>query len=355
MKKIFYFILPISLLSVACSKPEKEQRTTVAPISVTISPVGSNALQTVQLSGTVESENSATISTRMMGYVEAVLVDVGDNVKKGQLLIRINSSELQAKKAQADAMISESSAALKSAQKDLERFTRLHDQKSATDKELEQMQLQFESIKAKNQAALQMRNEVQAMEQFTSIKAPYDGQITQKIIHVGDLANPGMPLMMMEQEGQLMIVTMVPEKNRLQTKEGTKATVEIVSSNLKFETTIKQISISSTQTGGQYIAKISIPAGFTKRVYPGMYATIKLNETQIAQKGLNVPIESLVKKDQLTGVYVYSNHKAYLRWLKLGEENATYAEVLTGLKASDTIILSSEQALSNGAVVTLNK
>lgn len=353
MKKILYFILPISLLTAACSKPDKEKRTTSAPISVSISSVGTNAIQTIELSGTVESENSTTLSTRMMGYVEAVLVDVGDNVKKGQLLIRINSSELQAKKAQVDAMISESSAALKSVQKDLERFTRLHDQKSATDKELEQMQLQFESIKAKHQAALQMRNEVQAMEQFTSIKAPYDGQITQKIIHVGDLANPGMPLMKMEQEGQLMIVTMVPDKNRSQIKEGTKATVEIVSSNLKFETTIKQISLSSIQSAGQYIAKLTIPAGFTKNVYPGMYATIKLNDIERIQTGLNIPTASLVKKDQLTGVYVYSNHKAFLRWLKIGEENASTTEVLTGLKPTDTIVVSSDNALSNGAVVTI--
>lgn len=353
MKKILYFILPISLLTAACSKPDKEKRTTSAPISVTVSSVGTNAIHTIQLSGTVESKNSTTLSTRMMGYVEAVLVDVGDNVKKGQLLIRINSSELQAKKAQVDAMISESSAAFKSVQKDLERFTRLHDQKSATDKELEQMQLQFESIKAKRQAALQMRNEVQAMEQFISIKAPYDGQITQKIIHVGDLANPGMPLMKMEQEGQLMIVTMVPDKNRSQINEGTKATVEIVSSNLKFETTIKQISLSSTQSAGQYIAKLTIPAVFTKNVYPGMYATIKLNDIERIQTGLNIPTASLVKKDQLTGVYVYSNHKAFLRWLKVGEENASTTEVLTGLKPTDTIVLSSDNALSNGAVVTI--
>ncbi|WP_018344333.1 efflux RND transporter periplasmic adaptor subunit [Cytophaga aurantiaca] len=353
MKKIFYLALSLSILFASCHSPESPQATNVTAVPVTISTVISNSQHVLSLSGKVESTNSATISTRMMGYVEQVLVDVGDNVKKGQLLVRINSAELTAKKAQVDAMIAETSAALKSAQKDVDRFTRLHDQKSATDKEYEQVMLQFESIKAKNEAAIQMRNEVEAMQQFTSIKAPYDGQITQKITHVGDLANPGMPLLMMEQQGALSIVTMIPEKNRMSVKEGTKALIEIISTHQTFETEIENVSLSSTNSGGQYIAKLSIPAAFSKSVFPGMYSIITLNNAETAEAGLFVPTKCIIQKDQLAGVYVYSNHKAYLRWLKIGEEKEEYTEVLTGVKVNDTIILSSEAPLLNGSIVQI--
>lgn len=353
MKKIFYLALPISFFAASCQEPSKVHTTSVEAIPVTISTVRSNDQHTLQLSGKVESTNAAAISTRMMGYVEAVFVEVGDNVKKGQLLVRINSADLAAKQAQADAMIAESSAALKSAKKDLDRFARLHEQKSATDKEYEQVQLQYESIKAKNEAAIQMRNEVQAMQQYTSIKAPFDGQVTQKMTHVGDLANPGMPLLMMEQQGELSIVMFVPEKNRMQVKEGTKAKVEIASTHQIFETVIEHISLSSTHSGGQYLAKLAIPKSLVKQILPGMYATIKLHDAANTQAGLFVPSQGIIKKDQLTGVYVYSNQKSYLRWLKVGEDNNGFTEVLTGLKAMDTIILSSEKALVNGAAVRI--
>jgi RND family efflux transporter MFP subunit len=355
MKKIFYLALPLGIFAISCKSPTNEQAVSTPTIPVTITTVTSSNQHTLKLSGKVESSTIATISTRMMGYVEAVLVDVGDNVKRDQLLVRINSADLKAKQAQADAMIAESSAALKNAQKDVDRFTRLHDQKSATDKEYEQVLLQYESIKAKNEAAIQMRNEVLAMQQYTSIKAPFDGQITQKITHVGDLANPGMPLLMMEQQGVLTIVTMIPEKNRTVVKEGTKASVEIASANQLFETSIEHISLSSTNSGGQYVAKLAIPAAISKSIFPGMYATITFNnaEATAAATGMYVPTKSIIKKDQLSGVYVYANNKAYLRWLKVGNENNEYTEVLTGLKARDTIILSSETALSNGSIVTI--
>jgi len=353
MKKIFYLALPLSIVFASCHSSEKAQSTNTVSIPVTISTVRSNSQHVLSLSGKVESTNSATISTPMMGYVEQVLVDVGDNVKKGQLLVRINSAELTAKQAQVDSMIAESNAALKSAQKDVDRFTRLHDQKSATDKEYEQVMLQFTSIKAKNEAAIQMRNEVASMQQYTSIKAPYDGQITQKIIHVGDLANPGMPLLMMEQQGVLSIVTMIPEKNRMSVKEGTKAKVEIISTHQTFETAIENVSLSSTNSGGQYIAKLSIPVAFSKSVFSGMYTTITLNNAETLEAGLFVPTKSIIKKDQLEGVYVYSNQKAYLRWLKIGEEKEEYTEVLTGIKVNDTIILSSEAPLLNGSIVKI--
>lgn len=353
MKKLLYLVMPVSLWAASCQSSSQKNNTTIEKIPVAISTVQSRSAHALQLSGKVESSNAATISTRVMGYVEAVLVEVGDNVKKGQLLVRINSADLTAKQAQADAMIAESSAALKSAKKDLDRFERLHQQKSATDKEYEQMQLQYESVKAKNEAALQMRNEVLAMQQYTALKAPFDGQITQKIAHAGDLANPGMPLLMMEQQGELLVVMLVPEQNRMFVKEGTKATVTITSIHQSFETVIGHISMSAAHSGGQYLAKLAIPEAIAKQMLPGMYATIDIQDGGTAQAGLFVPVQSIVRKDQLTGVYVYSNGKAYLRWLKTGAEGNGYMEVLTGLKASDTIILSSEKTIMNGSAVRI--
>ena len=77
----------------------------------------------------------------MMGFVRKIYVKQGDRVKQGQLLIAINSDDLNAKKAQAQAMITEAEAAAKNAKRDYERFQKLHTQKSVSDKELENVAL----------------------------------------------------------------------------------------------------------------------------------------------------------------------------------------------------------------------
>ena len=74
----------------------------------------------LSVSGKIQASNSADLSTRMMGYVNKVHVNVGDKVRKGQLLVSINNNDLQAKRAQVNAGITEATAAFNNAQKRLQ-------------------------------------------------------------------------------------------------------------------------------------------------------------------------------------------------------------------------------------------
>ena len=87
-------------------------------VSVTVStPSGNDAAGSITASGQVEAVQTANISTRVMGYITAITVKTGDAVKAGQLLVRINSTDIQAKRAQADALITQAQAAVESAKK----------------------------------------------------------------------------------------------------------------------------------------------------------------------------------------------------------------------------------------------
>ena len=115
MIKQTYTIVAFSLilLLASCGNADKKAVADNSPvISVTVSQVAANNNSPfLSVSGKIQATNSADLSTRMMGYVNKVHVNVGDQVRKGQLLVSINNSDLQAKRAQVNAGITEATAA----------------------------------------------------------------------------------------------------------------------------------------------------------------------------------------------------------------------------------------------------
>ena len=245
----------------ACSSSENTDNKTSADsaIVVTIGIPSSEGQSELKISGQVEAGETAGISTRVMGYITMVNVKVGDKVNKGQLLVTISNQDILAKRAQADAMITEADAAYKNAQKDFERFTNLYRQQSASAKELENFSLQYTSAKSRLESAKQMRNEVNASLNYTRLTAPFSGVVTQKLADAGNMANPGMPILTLEQSGSYQVSAAVPENAISQVHQGSAAIISINAVNKTIKGKISQISQSSQFSGGQYIIKVQIP------------------------------------------------------------------------------------------------
>lgn len=324
------------------------------PVNVTLSSTTENtAGNFASVSGKLVSKNSVNVSTRMMGYITSMPVRVGQSVKAGQLLVSVSSSDIQAKGGQADAQILQAQAAFDAVKKDYERFQNLFNSQSASQKELDDMKARYDMASANLQAAKQMKNEVNAQYQYTHISAPVSGVITAKFAEQGDLANPGMPLLTIESPSVLQAQVMVSESLITLIETGMEAQIFIKSSGREISGKVAEISHSSAHTGGQYLVKINID--YSEGLLPGMFvnAAFPLEvsaENSSELNGIMVPKSALVKKGQLTGIYtVSSQNTAVLRWLKLGKETATEAEVLSGLNAAETYIKSAEGKLYNGA------
>jgi RND family efflux transporter MFP subunit len=347
----------------ACSSNDntKSVLNTDPAITVTVATPSGDVQQGVNVSGQIESSQTANISTRVMGYITMLKVKVGDHVSKGQLLATISNQDILAKRAQTDAMISEAQAAVSSAQKDYDRFTALYKQQSATAKELDNVTLQYNAAKARMEGAKQMRNEVNAQLGYTSLIAPFSGIVTQKLADAGSMANPGMPILTIEQSGSYQVSVAVPENSINQIKQGTEAVVSIKALDKTIKGTVTQINQSSQYTGGQYIIKVSIPDNEKKGLYAGMYANIAIAVKEViavksASNAVLVPVSSIEHKDQLTGLYtISSNNTALLRWVRLGKTYGDKVEVLSGLEKNETFVLIAEGKLYNGVPVNIKK
>lgn len=357
MKKITLMII-VALVAMSCGNETKNTAATSSPIKVMVYGKTSNEKQAyVAASGKIESENSANLSTRMMGFVTKVPVKVGQKVKAGQLLVSINNTDLQAKKAQVDASIIQATAAYNNAKKDYERFTNLFAQQSASQKELEDMTARYEMAKAGLEAAKQMRNEIHAQFAYANITAPFSGIITNSFVKEGDMANPGMPLISIEGAQKLQVTAMVSENDITSITNGMKVKVLVKSLGITVNGTVSEVSLSARNTGGQYLVKIDLEKTDAK-ILSGMFVNVQfpIEKQEKANEATTVlvPETALVREGQLTGVYTLGdNNIAILRWLRIGKKYGNEVEVLSGLSANEPYIVATEGKLYNGAKVSI--
>ncbi|WP_291031320.1 efflux RND transporter periplasmic adaptor subunit, partial [Dysgonomonas sp. 37-18] len=226
LRNTFLGIVGISTLY-SCSSSDKLEDKDKTIVKVEAYSPGQSTNEGFYLSGEVTAKQTANISTRMMGYINKIYVKPGDKVASGQLLVSISSDDILAKKGQVQAMITEAEAAAKNAQRDYERFKTLRNQNSVSDKELENVALQNTSMNAKVQMARQQMNEVNAMLSYTNIRAPFSGVVTQKMVDEGSMANPGMPILTIEQNGELQVIASIPENYIQDVKVGDVAKMEL--------------------------------------------------------------------------------------------------------------------------------
>jgi RND family efflux transporter MFP subunit len=361
-KRTLYFSLMMIILAGlnACSGGnEKNNETNEKRVAVTLSTVSEGSQPAILASGEVEAVQTANISTRVMGRITDIFVKTGDRVNKGQLLARVWDEDIKAKRAQADAMIAEAEGAYATAQKDYDRFNNLYQQQSATAKELDNVTLQSNTAKARVAAARQMRTEVNAVLSYSSLTAPFAGVVTQKLSEAGSMANPGMPVLTIEQDGILQVSASIAESDISNIHLGDTATIQIKSTGECFDGKVIQINPSSQFTGGQYIVKISIPEKTKNDIYAGMFAGVSIpvkDIRKVKNDVVLVPLSAIINRDELTGIYTVSaTNTALLRWIRLGKTYGDKVEVISGLSKDETFISSSESKLYNGAPVLVKE
>lgn len=358
MKKYIHLftITAASIFAISCNNTHKASEQNLPVINVKVNQTNQTANGSfISVSGKIQAVNSAELSTRIMGYVTKSYVAVGDKVKKGQLLLAINNTDLQAKKAQVNAGITEATAAFNNAQKDYNRYKNLFQEQSVSQKEMDNITTNFEMAKARLEAAKQMKNEINAQFNYSNISAPFDGVITNMYVKVGDMANPGMPLISIENPNHFEVVAMVPETEISNITKNTVVDVLVKSVNKTLKGKVTEISNSSKNSGGQYLVKISLD-NLDVKILSGMFTTVQFPYEKQTNENMPVlvPTEAIVTNGQLTGIYTPSqSHTAILRWIRLGRTYGEQVEVLSGLNADEKYIVSADGKLFNGAKISI--
>ncbi|MDA0196325.1 MAG: efflux RND transporter periplasmic adaptor subunit [Bacteroidetes bacterium] len=347
--------LPFMLLVTAgilasCGKNEvevgKEARLKVAVKEVSLITQSSKR----QFSGKVVADDKLILSTKLQGQVKQLLVDEGDKVRKGQLLLTIKSNELDARLASTGSSLKEAQSSLQNIIKNYSRISKLFEKGSATQKEMDDITAGRDAATARTQSVEGAILELEELLTYASLTSPINGFVSQKFINPGAMATPGSPLIAIESLEELKVDINVPEFEIGTFTEGDPVEVHIGTES--FSGQVNKIIPSSEFSGPQF--KVSVKLLTTNEgLKPGMFARVSLlKETE---SKILVPITSIYQRGQLTGIFTVSTQgEALLRWVRTGKEFAEGVEILSGLVAGEKYIVASESKLYDGIKVEIS-
>ncbi|SFV55287.1 Probable Co/Zn/Cd efflux system membrane fusion protein [hydrothermal vent metagenome] len=250
------------------------------------------AVEDIELSGSVVSDNQKMMTSRYMGYVKNMAVTEGDIVKKDQLLYEIDSKEIESAERQVDLAVSQARLALQMNRNqydnvvtNLARHRRLFKKKMVSKYELEQLELAAKNMKdmikiSEEQVnqALAKREEVLNQYQYLKITAPNDGVIVAKKLNEGEMAIPGMPALVLTDLSKLKIAAQISENDLKYIGLKKSVNIEIPSIGLVSKGFISSIIPSSNPMTHKFKIKISFDAKDAS-IYPGMYAKVYINSS----------------------------------------------------------------------------
>lgn len=307
-----------------------------APVSVRVStPV--RAAATVTAAGHVVSAAEAELATRTSGRIVAVPVDVGSRVAAGQPLVRLDDSGVEARVAAAR-------AALVRARKSHERIRNLERDGAATAQELDDARAALETAEAGMEEAVAQR-------EYVVLRAPFAGRISMRSVDPGDLASPGVPVLGLLSPDSLQIVADLPAEAARGLETGDRATVREPGTDRSWEARVTWVSPARDPASRRVrVELVPVPEpGRALSLMPGAFVTVERPSAD--EPTLWIPSDAIVRRGQLTGVYLVRDGRLDLRWVRLGASDRDAREVLAGLAPPDSVVRTPGPGVRDGSPV----
>jgi len=237
--------------------------------------------------------------------------------------------------------------------KNFNRIKSLFEKGSATQKELEDMNGAKEAAITQHQQAKQQLTEIKDYLSYANLISPINGFVSKKMINVGDMANPGQPILALESMEELKIETNIPEFEISKFEVNDSVKIVVSAANLNQVNGIVERIVPSSSFSGQYKVIVALSTQY-QNLKPGMFAKVNLLKSK--ESKLLISKKSIITKGQLTGVYTVNQQgEAMLRWIRLGKEYGNNVEVLSGLTAGEQLIISSSSKITDGILVKSSK
>jgi RND family efflux transporter MFP subunit len=246
------------------------------------------------------------------------------------------------------------------------RIATLHSRNSATDQERDEAEARLaaaaarvsgtlagiESAEAQLAAARAAVGVAAATESLTTVRAPFDGLVTERLTDPGNLAAPGTPLLRIDADGTRQIAVRVDEARAAYVHPGDRVSValdEPVADDTAVEGVVAEVARAVGADQRAFTVKVTIPSTMTAR--SGSFARMVFRGAP--HRALMVPAHAIQRHGQVSSVYVVRDGVATLRLVQLGTQSSEGVEVLAGLDAGETIVTSPLTGLTDGARVAV--
>ncbi len=300
--------------------------------------------------GTVRAAQSSVLSSQMMGNIVEMRVHEGDRVQRGQVLVVIDDTQPRAGLDRANAAYNASKQQLAVAESDLalaestlKRYQSLYEKKSVSPQEFDEIESHRQAALARRDMALADQAQIKAALaqaqtefEYTRVRAPFDGVVTEKKVDSGTLASPGMPVVTVEDVHRYRLEANVNESDLAYVKIGQAAPVRIDAlGDRQLRGRVVQIVPAADPGSRSFLIKIELPVD--PQLRSGLFAQAQFSHG--ARRSLLIPRTAIVERGQLQGIFVLDqNRVAALRYVTLGRPNGNDIEVLAGLHEGERLV-----------------
>jgi RND family efflux transporter MFP subunit len=281
----------------------------------------------------VQARKRAALAARVPASVTELPYEEGQWVRAGAVVVRLDDAAVRAAVAAAEAGVA-------AAEADLARTRTLLEKDAATARELEQMTAAASGARAQLTAANDNLS-------YTVLRAPFAGRVASRRVNLGDVANPGTPLVEIEGEGGLELRATVESAVAATLRPGSKTKALVDGQPGPLSATVSAIAPSGDPTTHRFEVKADLPAAPGLRA--GLFARL-LVPGVAADSRLTVPAAAVFERGGLSGLFVVTEGRARLRWVAVGSREGDTVEVRAGVEPGERVALD-PAGLADGAPV----
>ncbi len=299
----------------------------------------------VPYDGVVEAVRQTAIATQVPGAVVSLDVKAGDAVKAGQVLLRLDARAAEQTVAAGAAQVQAARAAQDAASQELERQKQLYAKNYISQAALERAEAQYKAAHAQALAQLAHAGVARTQSGFYVIRAPYAGVVADVAVVLGDMAMPGRPLLTLYDPDLLRVSVALPQTAAVRLQPGQLLQVELPGVHPARIGPVQTQLLPTVDPATHTLElRLDLPRGLTGAA-PGMFARAWLPGAAGDQARLYVPAQAIVRRAELTAVYVIgADGRPLLRQVRLGPAGADGVEVLSGVAAGERVALDPQAA-----------
>lgn len=329
-------------------------RKSVIPVRTTVIKRGT-VISKVFPTGVVKAEEQVKVSSKTGGRLVFLGVEEGSRVEKGQLVGRIDDAELVAQLNQAQANLEQVEVDLETNKKNFERIFNLFTEKVVTEQQMDNARAQYRISQARIKQIQGQIELINAQIENTKISSPVSGIVFQKFASMGEMVNPGVPLVTVYDPKTLYIEVNVDEADigKIRIGQGAQIVLDAYPGEV-VDGVVSYIALASQdvkEKGVTFLVRIAVRrSGVILRL--GMTADVDIFIVR-KENVIVVPLDAVFEKDSKKFVFTIVYGRAKKKEIKVGMEDDEGAEVIDGLKEGEEIIAGNLDRLVDGKRVKL--
>lgn len=295
--------------------------------------------------GSVEPIHESSLSARILSRIIELELTAGQSVTEGQVLVRLDDTDLKARQAQATAAYDAAMATQNQAATEFQRAQSLRANNVISQSELDTAEANFLTAQAGVQRADQAVNEAKAVLEYATIRAPFSGIIVDKRVESGDTVTPGQVLLTLYDPTRMQLVASVREGLASKLEVGQRVSARLESLDHECDATISEVVPQANIGSRSFLVKVTGPC--PPGIYSGVFGRLLIPIE--SEKVTLVPEAAILRVGQLTMVDLVEGEHVRRQMVRLGRtfDGASVAtgvsggdvEVLSGVEPGDTVLV----------------